>query len=723
MKSILPLIACLLLAQASFSQCPPLILQCPGAPRTVCHLGTNDANFWNESYWWDPVYIHDLPEAPVDLTFQVADTCSTGVIAIRYLLFLDLDGDGAMETVVNSDKLPGFNTVYFKNANNPNYSGGIPHSFDERPVLYNAKYQFALEKTVGGDTITGRVRWNTIQSPKVYEIPKLPFGRHCVVWSVFFDGIEQTCRDTFTVQDCQKPSVSCLSGPTVNMSPTQAITFWATDLLGPVADNITPQALINTAIRKSGTGLGFPLRPDGAPQTSVTFGCNELGLQTLEIWARDGANNADFCETTVNITDSNLVCATPAAGNIPACFKSACKQEGMNDVSLLVTGLNPALPPVWLPVSATGPDDCFNLSAFPPDGEYAIAPIRDSDPLNGVSTFDLILINKHILGIEPLSTPYNMLAADANNSRSITTFDIVELRKLILGVYPKLPNNTSWRFVPKDFVFPNPYNAFQTPVPDSAAYMGEAMEFVGIKVGDVNCNAVASGFAPAAEDRSAAALTMPDIALDPGAVLDVPLGVPEGAEWLGFQFALQFDAEQVEVEAVMPGGLPGLDEQSYAQPEPGIVTASWFDATPCHIVPHMPLMTFRVRAKSAVRLSNAVRLWPQRLPAEAYSVDNRVQNLHLFFDDPVAAATAIVYAPQPNPTASNARIAVQLNQEESVRLELYDLTGRLLYLEERSQPAGLQWMEMPAAALARAGVYLWRVRAGLALRSGKLLRL
>jgi len=70
------------------------------------------------------------------------------------------------------------------------------------------------------------------------------------------------------------------------------------------------------------------------------------------------------------------------------------------------------------------------------------------DPLNGVNTFDLILISRHILGLAPLTT-FNLIAADANMSNTITTFDIVELRKLILGSYPSLPNANSWRYFDK----------------------------------------------------------------------------------------------------------------------------------------------------------------------------------------------------------------------------------------------------------------------------------
>ncbi len=97
--------------------------------------------------------------------------------------------------------------------------------------------------------------------------------------------------------------------------------------------------------------------------------------------------------------------------------------------------------------------------------DYTVTPKKNDNPLNGLTTYDLVLISKHILGIEPLGSPYKMIAADANNSNSITTFDIVEFRKLILGINQALPNNESWRFMYNDYIFPNPHNPFQEVVP------------------------------------------------------------------------------------------------------------------------------------------------------------------------------------------------------------------------------------------------------------------
>ncbi|MBK8877098.1 MAG: hypothetical protein IPN74_00620 [Haliscomenobacter sp.] len=37
--------------------------------------------------------------------------------------------------------------------------------------------------------------------------------------------------------------------------------------------------------------------------------------------------------------------------------------------------------------------------------DYSVTPHLDKDYLNGVSTFDLVLITKHIRGVQPLNSP------------------------------------------------------------------------------------------------------------------------------------------------------------------------------------------------------------------------------------------------------------------------------------------------------------------------------
>ncbi len=154
--------------------CTPLAT-CPGSPVNICDLTPNNTNLWNETYWLDIwTNIHDLSDAPTDLTVSATDTCGAG-LTFKYLLFLDLNNDGVQETVVKSWDLPAPGTVNFDNALLPNYVGGDVRNFDERPVVANQKYQFALEETVNGANSTAALRWNTTAAPGTYTIPEFPY--------------------------------------------------------------------------------------------------------------------------------------------------------------------------------------------------------------------------------------------------------------------------------------------------------------------------------------------------------------------------------------------------------------------------------------------------------------------------------------------------------------------------------------------------------------------
>lgn len=120
---------------------------------------------------------------------------------------------------------------------------------------------------------------------------------------------------------------------------------------------------------------------------------------------------------------------------------------------------------------------------------YTLDPYGDSQPLNGVSTFDVVLIGKHVTGDLLFTSPYQMIAADADCDNDIQLLDTIELRKLILGIYTELPCAGSYRFMDADYVFPDPLNPFPFPetitVSNLLGDVGD-LDFIGIKIGDVN---------------------------------------------------------------------------------------------------------------------------------------------------------------------------------------------------------------------------------------------
>lgn len=114
----------------------------------------------------------------------------------------------------------------------------------------------------------------------------------------------------------------------------------------------------------------------------------------------------------------------------------------------------------------------------------------DTLPLNGVSTFDIVLLQKHILGVQPFKSPYQYIAADVNRSGSISTLDAIHMRRLILGQIDRFPNNQSWRFIDGYYLFEKPLDPLGEVVKETfyldLLYAQNNLNIVGIKIGDLN---------------------------------------------------------------------------------------------------------------------------------------------------------------------------------------------------------------------------------------------
>ena len=53
--------------------------------------------------------------------------------------------------------------------------------------------------------------------------------------------------------------------------------------------------------------------------------------------------------------------------------------------------------------------DGFYHFELPMKEDYTVTPKKVDNPLNGVSTYDLVLMTKHILGVQPFESPYQWI--------------------------------------------------------------------------------------------------------------------------------------------------------------------------------------------------------------------------------------------------------------------------------------------------------------------------
>ena len=125
---------------------------------------------------------------------------------------------------------------------------------------------------------------------------------------------------------------------------------------------------------------------------------------------------------------------------------------------------------------------------LPSGGDYTITIEKTDNPLNGVSTYDLVLISKHILQIAPFPTPFHFLIADVNSDGSVSTLDLLIMRQLILFINTSWPGGFTWHFATEDYNL-NPPSGSVDVININTLNDDEVINFVGVKIGDMNQSA------------------------------------------------------------------------------------------------------------------------------------------------------------------------------------------------------------------------------------------
>jgi hypothetical protein len=430
------------------------------------------------------------------------------------------------------------------------------------------------------------------------------------------------------------------------------------------------------------------------------------------LWAIDCEGNTDYCETFVNV-QNNVGSCTPGSGvSVAGQLKVNESAEGVEDGNVSLAGSHPALPPLSM-FDLSDNNGQYNFNAIPVATNYTITPEKDDNPLNGVTTYDLVLISKHILGTEPLDSPYKMISADANKSGSITSFDIVELRKLILGIYDELPNNTSWRFVDKSFAFPNAANPFQTAFPENSTVANAAAnnmndDFAGCKIGDVNNSALANSLM-SSDDRTAGTLLfdVEDRQVAAGEEFTVNFKAAEQVQ--GWQFTMALNGLQVS-------DIVGNDKVKADN-------FGVFDGALTTSVEGGSEFAVKFRAEKAGKLSQMLGVSSRITKAEAYASDNSRLDVAFRFDGKTIAGIGFeLYQNQPNPFVSKTVVGFHLPEAATATLSVYDESGRLVFTQKGDFAKGNNAISLDRALLNTTGVLYYTLETATDAATKKMIQ-
>jgi hypothetical protein len=543
----------------------------------------------------------------------------------------------------------------------------------------------------------------------------LMVGQHRVNYKVS-DGCGNisACEYIVTVEDGKAPTPYCIQNlSTAVMDHGGTVTIWASDFDLNSTDNCTAQE-----------DLVFTFA-DGYP--SKTFGCDDLtdnGVSQvfdLQMWVWDESGLGDYCFVQLRVDDNLGVCG---GGDGTASIHGYIRTASNELVDQTTVQLNSTLPEFPIEHMVDG-EYAFNSN--PMYFGYEVAAEKNDNYLNGVSTLDLVLIQKHILGLQLLNSPYKAIAADINSDEQISAIDLVELRKLILGITSKLPNNNSWRFVDASQTFANANNPWPfTEILSIEQLVGPMMEenFVAAKIGDVSGDAVANLTSGSAEIRTNASLDLmtEDRSFAAGDMVRVDISSEDFNDVYGYQFTMNYSG--LAYAGIEAGALDmTADNFGLHRTNEGMISTSWASSTA--VSTSEVLFTIIFTATENGQLSESISIGSAITPAEAYRGSGlSVENVSIEFrtdNGSVSAREYVLYQNEPNPFASSTVIGFELPVASEATISVYDVTGKVIKVVRGEYAKGYNEVSLERKELNSAGVLYYQLESGKYIATKKMI--
>ncbi|MBL0235049.1 MAG: T9SS type A sorting domain-containing protein [Saprospiraceae bacterium] len=371
----------------------------------------------------------------------------------------------------------------------------------------------------------------------------------------------------------------------------------------------------------------------------------------------------------------------------------------------LATINNPNYKSVWSQYSG---NYAFSDLTFGQD--YRISVENDDEPLQGVSTRDIVLIQKHILGIKYLDSPYKIIAADVNSSQSITASDLAELRKLILGVIETFPKNKSWRFIPKNYVFKNT----SSPFPFEEYILHSKMEnnkmssdFYAVKIGDVSGNALGliNNITRSVRNMQ---LIFEKESYKKNEEISVPVRLSESGLLNGFQLALKI-SEELEFITIEKGSL-NITQENYrfnrGQLKISYNEAQGFD------VGNKDIFIIKLKAKTDLNIDRKIST-SNVIETEAYGVEDQVMSLvvnNVFAHTKLSSGVYKFYSAKPNPFNQETIIEFEIPDDEQILFNVYNPEGKLVWSKEKIYLSGSNQISISKEDLGHVGLYYLHIQ-------------
>ncbi|MBK8502772.1 MAG: T9SS type A sorting domain-containing protein [Saprospiraceae bacterium] len=522
----------------------------------------------------------------------------------------------------------------------------------------------------------------------------LPPGAYTLRWKATdpCNNISQVASN-FTISSDAKPSLVAKSSLTTTLTPMDINNDGLIDL--GMAEVWAAEFNSSSAPACGGdpNALQFRIAKGFAEDTSTVPPVNATKLQfscadyssdptviPVQFWAVDPATGgADYLNVMILLYDNSNVCANqkpPQTVSISGQIITETLEQIANVKVKVTNGINET-------TVSTGDAGLYE-AGIPLIDHTMITPAKNSDHANGISTADLIKVQKHILGIKPIISPYKLIAADANKDQKINPIDLIQIRKVLLGKIEQFPDNQSWRFVDAGYRFNRPDRALEEEYPEyielnSTTGREAKKNFVGIKIGDLDDNVFASLASGRSQENLI--LSMPDLLIKAGEIVKIPVYSGEVVEIEGLQLQFRSDVDKIQLLDIKSGLLTIDNESISLSEESDIANLSALAVEGVILEEEKPLFYLDAYVKQETYLSQALTLGSSAFPAEVYKASGQKAGIVVAFE-PVesgkAALTDFMLHNRPNPFREETVIEFWLPEPQEASVRIYDPSGRMV---------------------------------------------
>ncbi|MEP7196588.1 MAG: cohesin domain-containing protein [Saprospiraceae bacterium] len=608
----------------------------------------------------------------ISLTATATDSC-TAIDWLAYDYKIDLNNDGTIDYTVGT-------------LTRKQYADG------DKPLVRNNPY---------ADNVN-----NPFDASGVY-----PLGVHRITWYVE-DGCGNvgSCSTLFEVKDCKAPTPYCLTGIiTVPMPVSGCIDIWAKDLDFASYDNCTPKNNLKFYFDGDRNKPSIRVCCEDFVKAQVN---DELRIN-VQMWVEDQEGNRDYCQTIVIVQDNQNIC--PNTGNLGTVTGELKTEDGRKAASTTVDLYRSGQ---VMDSRITVSDGKYTFRDLALQTDFVLRSTRNDDPLNGVTTADIVAIQKHILGKALLASPYKVIAADVNNSKSVTAADVSVIRKLILGTISNYSNVPSWEFIPEETIFADPLAPwnYSTEKQMSLNKILNTQNFVAIKMGDVNNSSAASLNSPTkSRDANTLKFEVAENSFNAGQIVKLDFKASNFVGVNGYQFTLNFDANALEFLSTESGAI-NISEDNFGTNllSRGLLTTSWDAPKTSTVSADKVLFSVSFRATKSMKISNSFEITSDLTRAEAYDERMNESNVSLEVrsnDGVSSAAMFELLQNNPNPFNQTTTVNYRLPYASPATLTIYDVTGKVLRVIQLDGQKGLNTVTLNSNEIAGKGMFYYQLDA------------